>query len=237
MGVNPSTGNAQSDLALPTSYSAYLPASGYTAADVMGKVLSLDGPGSTLDADMVSGYGIGTISQSYAIGTNLDTDFIAGGNYSIKESTTTGGTWTGITKTGYGLLRVGGTYGGSNFGIFQEYFPIDSVHKYRRYRNSAASWQPWVEFWDASSDGNGGQPPAPKPLGDGTLNAIGSTYSEISVANGAHSIPGATGSIFWQVTSPVGATWGGTAQGRGNAGSSPGSVAGGPCLIQYIRVA
>ena len=233
MGVNPSTGNAQSDLALPTSYSAYLPASGYTAADVMGKVLSLDGPGSTLDADMVSGYGIGTISQSYAIGTNLDTDFIAGGNYSIKESTTTGGTWTGITKTGYGLLRVGGTYGGSNFGIFQEYFPIDSVHKYRRYRNSAASWQPWVEFWDASSDGNGGQPPAPKPYN--VLGAIG-VMGAIDVASGGTlTMPAGSGTYEWIVLT-YGASVGGYKAGQAAAGVSPAGTASANLTVLTWRI-
>lgn len=43
MATNPVTGNAQSDLALPSAYNTYMSASGYTAADVLAKATAAMG--------------------------------------------------------------------------------------------------------------------------------------------------------------------------------------------------
>lgn len=61
--------------AIATAIASKLNSSGYTAADVLAKLLTVDGAGSTLDADSVDGVGpfvSGTYAPTLTNGTNLD---------------------------------------------------------------------------------------------------------------------------------------------------------------------
>jgi len=60
--ANPITGNPESELKVPASWVSYLSSSAYTAADVLAKVESLDGPGSLLDADLLDGRHLSELS-------------------------------------------------------------------------------------------------------------------------------------------------------------------------------
>ena len=64
---------------------------------------------------------------------------------------------------------------------------IDHALKKISIRNFISTWGPWDTIWTSSSDGNGGQPPAPKP--NSTTGAIGQMVLANSVAGVAYSLP------------------------------------------------
>jgi hypothetical protein len=147
-----------SDLALPSSYANYLAASSYTAGDVLAKLLTVDGPGSGLDADTVSGYGIGAytiLADNYEI-NNL----IVPGRYAVTNPYLNGSLFLART---FGIDVI--AYNSGN--IIQFLHVMESVSGFYKRIRSGGTWYPGTGtatyIYDSWTDGNGGQPPAPKP--------------------------------------------------------------------------
>jgi hypothetical protein len=115
------------------------------------------GPAGGLDADTVSGYGIGAAKKL----TSIDLDTVrqggayAPGLYGIDVSCT----HTPIASYGT-LVCVGLDEAGSS----QLYLTVGQQRTFFRYYSSVA-WSAWFELWGSGSDGNGGVAPAPKPSG------------------------------------------------------------------------
>lgn len=108
----------------------------------------------TFDANTVSGYGIG-VTKTLANGYDLDT-LIANGLYTVYDPHTDvtipsdNRTWLvevncKDSTTGYQRIHCAAVY-----------------LTYERFLESS-TWGPWLPVWNSNSDGNGGQPPAPKP--------------------------------------------------------------------------
>src|SRR5690606_31554546 len=81
--------------ALQTQLNAKLNSSSYTAADVLSKLLTVDGSGSNLDADLLRGVHWG----------NVNTDIITSGNMTAGGSTA--GNYLNIRKASTGSDTVG----------------------------------------------------------------------------------------------------------------------------------
>jgi len=123
---------------------------------------SNDGPGSGLDADTVSGYGIGVTNS-----TNLTTDLNTLGVGGIYVCSYDVSQHFPIDHNGHVIVLPAASGGGGYFSqIFISQF---NGRMFRRTKQGGVFLAPagadangWVSQWDAISDGNGGQPPAPK---------------------------------------------------------------------------
>ena len=107
----------------------YLPASSYTAADVLTKIKTVDGAGSGLDADTLDGLSSGSFFRSNA-GNSTDVRIAAGDgrgvrfwdsdSYKIWMSASTNGTWGGRLDTTSDYNMYFRMSGGTNRGfVFQ----------------------------------------------------------------------------------------------------------------------
>jgi len=108
----------------------------------------------TLNADTVSGYGIGTTAMPQFTG-NIDTGLNNSGLFSVMESST--GTKPSGIDGGFMQVYI---YGANDqMQVLTSYSTTPRTFV----RVKATNWGAWYEIWNASSDGNDGQPPAPKP--------------------------------------------------------------------------
>jgi hypothetical protein len=141
----------------------------------------LVGPGGGFDADTVSGYGIGVNAPIASnIGTFEANDGPSGGGvyqYSSPTGTLPGGASIGT------LLHLPQ----SATGAYQIAFPQISGGCFVRLKIGSA-WAAWYQVWAADSDGNGGQPPAPK-------TTIGTTAGLADGAN-EHVVMSAVTGVF-----------------------------------------
>jgi hypothetical protein len=138
--------------------SGKLDISAYTAADVLDKMLTVDGPGSALDADTVSGYGIGAVTDKGSI--DLDT-LTTNGLYKTVNATSPNS--TGL-PSGWATVIVN-TYDSGY--VHQILIPTGSASNLKTLyvrRQENGTWDSaWSQMWGSANDDNGGQPPAPKP--------------------------------------------------------------------------
>jgi len=152
-----------------------------TLFDALRKVVSKShrGAGEELDADTVSGHGIG----GFATAKN---------NQDMNALTTPGiyritGTPTNIPTTFDADGAVCMVFGENTFVTWQFFFAVNSSgtalpgEMYFRCINSIHSggWQAWGKMWNSVNDGNGGQPPMPKPKS----YVSGLTQGEVTHAN------------------------------------------------------
>jgi hypothetical protein len=158
-----------------------------------------DGATNGLDAKTVKGSGIGTLSPS--LGATFAAAFV-GGEY------TYGATTTSAPTTAAGHVFV------SENAATDEFIAIDGATHfvYQGYRAHGTGAPTWKILWSPSSDGNGGQPPAPRPTSGtpaGGADAPGQYYSggvsNASIYN-AGSVSKATGQWEFSCTTFVSAT-------------------------------
>ena len=146
--------------------------------------------GVTLDADTVTGYGIGIVSLPQMSGS-VD-NYVKGGIY-FDPGNLTNSPWGVIPS----IIIIGGNIG--TILAFQLAFRINLNQM--RIRILYGSWQAWESVWSPSSDGNAGQPPAPKPTTGtpaGGANAPGQALSQ--------SI-GAGSTVYYSGASNLAGTW------------------------------
>jgi len=89
----------------------------------------------------------------------------------------------------------------SNNTIIQIAFSCDATysttaHSNIAYRtqNSGGAWSSWYRVWNSSADGNGGQPPAPKP--NDTTTAVGFVNGYATLGRVTPNISGAVYDVF-----------------------------------------
>lgn len=168
------------------------------------------------DADKVSAFGIGISAVPVTTAETLDT-MCTGGLYRVDSP-------TGLPAGAHAVLVIPVS------ALYAKQFASSYVRKnlyIRNIENGVAG--SWYEIWNASSDGNGGRPPAPKPqtgtteagLWGGTSGyttpAYSGTYAVIAFKSGAFygAVPaatpsadmntwfgttGITGIVYWRVT-------------------------------------
>lgn len=142
-----------------TSIGGYIP---IVIGGVTKKCLTNGGAG-TLDADTVSGYGIGTIND-LGSGYNLD-NLKTNGIYSVTSPT-----GTNAPNVGSQFTVVVAAYSAT---VASQWIHGNGGNTWIR-NLSGGSWY-LFQIWNAATDGNGGQPPAPKPLASYTTFSTGGT--------------------------------------------------------------
>jgi hypothetical protein len=162
------------------------------------------GPAGGLDAGTVSGYGIG-VSASPQMATSLDNYRTSGFFYDPGNLTNSP---NGVNAASIIVIAEQNTAWVSQFAIFR-FASAGIVFKIRRFNTT---WGAWETVWTPTSDGNGGQPPAPKPTSGtpaGGADAPGQYYSG-SVSNAsiynAGPVSKATGQWEFSCTTFVSAT-------------------------------
>lgn len=144
------------------------------------------------DADKVSAFGIGGIAPSMA--TSLD-NYVTAGFFKEAGNLTNSPWGSGI----YSLVHV--QEYAATLVVQTAYRISDGILGIRTRSLFGSTWTAWKEVWTSYTDGNGGQPPAPKPK----AYASGLTQGEVATAilsNGATwTNPGGTWefTIFTQV--------------------------------------
>lgn len=177
--------------ALGADLVALITAAGYTLSPAEGTA-SLDGiadgttyarvlsaiaaalNGGTYDAASVSAAGIGTIVMALSA---IDADNLTAikalktGFYRVVN----GSNWPDIQWGALNIEQLETSTGAEYTKItYSPYSGIDTGKKYTRFIRAGALTS-WVTEWNSYSDGNGGQPPAPKPN-------TGATIGKVSVA-------------------------------------------------------
>ena len=148
--------------------------------------------GAILDADTVSTFGIGTRTPSTYTGSEMDSVLNTGNYYAINP--------VGVPGTSYSF-RVEALTPSVSIQFITNYSILKS------YMRSIVAGTPgtWIEIFNSLTDGNGGQPPAPKPKAFGT----GSTQGEIYCLNFGPSTtwtnPGGTWMYFYLIQNSTGA--------------------------------
>lgn len=111
------------------------------------------------DADKVSAFGIGA-TKTLSSGTDLNT-IITNGIYAVTNPTQTNlsGDITSLPAGNYTVTveRI------TNTMITQRAVNPTSFVEYIRFLYSGSNWYGWWRVWNSAIDGNGGQPPSPKP--------------------------------------------------------------------------
>ena len=168
-----------------TSIGCYLP---IVVSGVTKKIAA--GAGGGLDADTVAGYGIGTVAKIVA-GNTIDS-LVLSGLYASSDFPPTP-PWVG--ENAYILhIERNVTYATQ---IAFRLCGYDAPGTKIRVRNS--TWGTWREIWNSYSDGNGGQPPAPKIRAQSVGFLIGELVS-VHAADGADLFaPAPSGGSTWAV--------------------------------------
>jgi len=122
------------------------------------------GPGGGLDAATVSGYGIGVDVSPTT--TNLNSLY-KGGKYYYANACT----GAPPQNTSAGVVEVIGVSSTVSVQIASICPTTNQPRQFFRFL--AAGTGTWFEIFNAYSDGNGGQPPAPKPIGTGAPYTVG----------------------------------------------------------------
>lgn len=146
------------------------------------------------DADKVSAFGIGTDAKNMV--NSLD-DYVTNGFFRDPAGLINS-PWGSSAEATVHVLR-----GDSDNYVYQiAYKIVTSPYPSIKFRAKyiANRWTPWYEVWTAFSDGNGGQPPAPKPR-----NANNNSIGEMVFILGADNTdvtapnPGGAGASTWCV--------------------------------------
>ena len=116
---------------------------GYTAADVLNKIKTVDGWGSGLDADSFRGTDI--VGRSLGDAPNIDDAYISGW-YLTDESTP--GTFPAGNPNRYGILVMHSTHDATNAGYrVQEWHSITAPQlMWKRHRWDAGAWSAWYKY-------------------------------------------------------------------------------------------
>jgi len=149
-----------------------------TVFDALRKVVdkSFRTAGEELDADTVSGYGIGTIT---AAPDNNMNNLLTNGNFYSGAFTYSNST-VQIAPDFNGYQSIIEVYGYSSTFVKQVATRlVGSGETYVRFY-IGGSWKGWFALWTSSNDGNGGQPPAPK----GVTGAVASTSTPATIFTG-----------------------------------------------------
>ena len=137
-----------------------------------------------LDADTVSEYGIGSVKLLSA-GYNIDL-LTVNGKYSVEAPTITGG----AALSGAGNYSVD-VFNPGDGGYYIQFVQRSGSREYLIRDNGTGSWVTG-KMWNSLNDGNGGQPPGPKP--NATASSIGE-WKIIQTAAAAN------------LDAPAGGTW------------------------------
>lgn len=140
---------------IQTQLNGKMTSTSYTAADVLAKLITVDGAGSSLDADTLdtkhasdfapSGYGLGTLAQNLANGTDLNT-VITTGFYRVNTATNAPPRVTGDNSAIWHYLIVVAHDATS----WQSQIAIEysTGTMFTRARSSVSTWTPWRKYWN-----------------------------------------------------------------------------------------
>lgn len=139
----------------------------------------------TLDADTVSGSGIGVDNQSATLlTTEANIDAIAKGGIYKFYSATVG------PFPGAGVSILACPYGASAF----NFFAMQNAGALKTRYTGQATWR---TVWSTANDGNGGQPPAPKPTTGTPAGGANGVGQFISIAQSTdYTVPGTAGTLW-----------------------------------------
>lgn len=151
------------------------------------------------DADKVSAFGIGTKDATALNGVSLNT-IIVGGNFSFINCTDTPAELG--ADGGYLEVHANSTSGYVRQVVKYEVGNSDNIRTLER-SCYAGIWGNWKHVWNSSSDGNGGRPPAPKPLQTDTSLAGYENVASVPAGNN-FTLPSG-GTWLWKVMAPYGA--------------------------------
>lgn len=125
------------------------------ASEVLTKLLTVDGSGSSLDADLLDGQHLTdfVVTRATVVSTN-STDFntiVTAGTYQVSGN----GTWTGSSNGptsayAYGQLVV--TVNGNI--VTQAYYVHQATGHWIRSKFNASDWQGWQRIWTDANDGS-----------------------------------------------------------------------------------
>jgi hypothetical protein len=135
--------------------------------------------GEILDADTVSGYGIGVISPLIS-GADLDNAVLG----QLNRYVTTDAHRPPVDITGFPQYGTVYTVGYSATGATQIAIGIDTTNPVRMaVRSKNTTWGVWREVWNGSSDGNGGQPPHVKGTRSVTYSIPQNTFTTVATVS------------------------------------------------------
>lgn len=147
------------------------------------------GPAGGLDADTVSGYGIGTTAKS-VVGDAIDA--IREGGLYCTSGVPTNPPWAGENIY---LLHLNQ---GTNYSVQVAFrFSGSTTSDVATRTRVNSTWYSWNIGWSTANDGLGGQPPAPKPRVDPGSKEI-ATFVHVALGASINVYPsGATASGTW----------------------------------------
>ncbi len=141
---------------------AALPASSYTAADVLTKVKTVDGSGSGLDADLLDGqqgsYYLNTSTKLFKSGAEIagsqDLNTYRTTGYYAQDSNADASSGSNYPVVAAGILEVITGDQGNGLQTEQRYSQYNVNDKYvRHYYNG--TWTAWAKQWNSVNDGSG----------------------------------------------------------------------------------
>jgi len=185
-----------------------------------------DGIGSGLDAGTCLAFGIGATTPQTMV-TSFD-NYTSGGFYVESTGTITNSPFAG-EATAVMVIPYNGTGAARQIALNNS----NPAPRMKMRTKSGATWGAWYEIWNASSDGNSGQPPAPKPqTGAGNIGIM----TALDVASGGTlTMPAGSGTYQWVVMT-YGATVNAVKTGQTAAGASPGGTASANCTVMVWRI-
>jgi len=145
----------------------YLLIASYTAADVLAKILTVDGSGSLLDADLLDGLNSANFSRTTVAGPgnnfiSLDsraTDFLPqdrnAGLYADFKENTTDGLADGGSYHGVLTFRKYGSDVDLTGGPVAQIAYTDAGNLHIRLSTGATTWGTWIKFWNSNNGGAG----------------------------------------------------------------------------------
>ncbi len=132
---------------------AALPASSYTAADVLAKIKTVDGAGSGLDADLLDGISSNHFRKSFTtLNAGADANIYYGSGYwgSYYNFNDTG---INVPSSGYYSIETIDAGGSYTHQIARQW--IDRFNGFSMYARthdaSTLTWQPWVKFYHSGN--------------------------------------------------------------------------------------
>ena len=151
----------------------YLASSSYTAADVLSKILTVDGPGSGLNADLLDGVDSTSFLRSDAADTATGQLFFDAGFDSHPIMLSGAVNFDNVARSGfynlYGIsgatsspgitygtmIAIGNDKGSSGFGLQIAHERTGAGMYVRGMNDTASAWSAWAEIWTSTTDGSG----------------------------------------------------------------------------------
>lgn len=172
----------------------------------------------TFDAPKCTAFGIGSIAKNLGDGADIS-GMLNDGIFSVYNPSNAG---TGLPAIRYWIIFNLQFYATTiGYGV-QIAFDVNSYDIYYRQRGMVSTpWNTWVKIYNASTDGNGGQPPSAKS--NQVSNATIGWFDAVDCASGASVTLPAGGTFEWFVTT-YGATYNSVTKGISAGGAMTGTA-------------